>query len=402
MASHFAKTMLRVGSYHSPDGRVDITPSRIRHWAEQFRRLTAANQVVPMHWDHGTDGESLQPVSASQFRSARNTVGRLKDFRPTADGRAAEVVFETVDPAATAKVASNAVYVSPVIFPRWRDGQGNEYRDLITHMDIVDHPVDHSQTPARPMEAITCCLRMGMGTRPFTLGLEDGMRDTDIDDTGPGADEQTDIDIPVDDADDTPGDGQPGVGDLMLALADHGIILPDDTTLDNFLDRLVTALIAKKGSQPGGPGEDVTTPQDGGFDSGDTTIASPQIATMSTATLAALRFGGQEYRKRLASSLDRLLRTGRCTPAEHAAKRAELDTVKLSLDATGQPKQSTLSIWLEAREGLPKGACWDSAEKLRRMSARVVDQPDARALLRDPARLEGAELDAAVKTFLKR
>lgn len=427
MAGKFTKTILKVGTYHSPDGVVKVTPERLRHWAHEFRRLSDARQVVPIHWDHGNDLDSLQPVALDAYRrrerSARNSVGRMTDFRLSRNGRSAEVCFETLDSDATKKVDSNAVYVSPVIFPKWKDGAGNQYRDLITHLDLVNHPVDHSQSPARRVQdppVIACALRMGLRVKPFRLATEipnvdeEDQLDDEHQAAPPGSDAGDDS-APVDDLpgdedaggesdpspidDSEPESGVPQVGDLMLALADHGIVLPHDTNDSNFLDRLRTALIAKTGANPGqdqaGPGGDT-------FDqTGETSVATPQIATMSLQARNALTFAGEQYRKTIKANLDYLLKTGRCSPAEHAQKSAGLSAVKLSLNSQGKPQSSPLTQWINSRKVLPKGACWSPTEKLRRMSATPVQHPPERKLISD-GKLTDDEATRLAKELLKR
>lgn len=389
-----------------------------------------------MHWDHGSDVDSLRPLSQSEFhrnasRSAKNSVGKLTDFKVSRDGKSAEITFQTLDNQATKKVASNAVYVSPVIFPKWKDGAGNQYRDLITHLDLVNHPVDHSQSLARQVEpeAITCCLRMGLKTKPFRLGntmadddykdddemledemLEDEMLDGDIDidaelDDDLGDDVNIDIDLDDDEDDfdqeledlgmdsgeelelEVADDGSQ-VGDLMLALADHDLVLPEDTTMENFMDRLRTALIAKKGN-------DTESSAGGDFDSGETIVADPQIATMSA-------FANKSYSSKLNQNLKALLKSGRCTPAEYRAKKKQASVVKLSLNAQGKPKKNLVSEWIKSRAQLPKGAVWSSREKLKRMSTVVAVQPNEKQTQQRQGQLSDKQLDAEVKAFLRR
>lgn len=389
-----------------------------------------------MHWDHGSDVDSLRPLSQSEFhrnasRSAKNSVGKLTDFKVSRDGKSAEITFQTLDNQATKKVASNAVYVSPVIFPKWKDGAGNQYRDLITHLDLVNHPVDHSQSLARQVEpeAITCCLRMGLKTKPFRLGntmadddykdddemledemLEDEMLDGDIDidaELDDDLGDDVDIDIDLDDDDDDfdqeledlgmdsgeeleleVADDGSQVGDLMLALADHDLVLPEDTTMENFMDRLRTALIAKKGN-------DTESSAGGDFDSGETIVADPQIATMSA-------FANKSYSSKLNQNLKALLKSGRCTPAEYRAKKKQASVVKLSLNAQGKPKKNLVSEWIKSRAQLPKGAVWSSREKLKRMSTVVAVQPNEKQTQQRQGQLSDKQLDAEVKAFLRR
>jgi len=440
----FQKTMLTVGEYHSPDGQVRVTPGRLKHWEKNFKRLDNARQVVPMHWDHGSDVDSLRPLSQTEFhrnktRSAKNSVGKLTDFKVSQDGKSAEITFQTLDSQATSKVASNAVYVSPVIFPKWKDGAGNQYRDLITHLDLVNHPVDHSQSLAKKVEPqpITCCLRMGLSNQPFRLGAsmadkdkydDDEMLDDDIDmelddddemldDDAEMLDGEGDVDIDIDlddDDDEMLGDDLDAeidsemedlgmdsgeemdldivddgsqVGDLMLALADHDVVLPEDTSMENFMDRLRTALIAKKGtSSDSQPNSD--------FDQGETIVADPQIATMSS-------YATKSYNAKLNRNLKALLKSGRCTPVEYRQRRKQAEVVKLSLNSQGKPKRNTVSEWIRSRAQLPKGAVWSSREKLKRMSSTVAQHPAATDTQKRPGELTPDQLDREVKQFLR-
>jgi hypothetical protein len=418
MADIFQKTMLRVGTYHSPDGQIDVTPNRLRHWEQQHRRLTQARQVVPMHWDHGSDIASLQPLAMSEMtaaksRSARNSVGRMVDFKVTPDGKQAEVTFQTSNSEAASKVAANDVYVSPVIFPEWKDGAGNKYRDLITHLDLVNHPVDHSQSLAKRINhqpVIACALRMGLATKPMRLGADpmaDELKDDELDevDTELDIDADADVDATVDlDGGESMDDGEmtpslpeaepeitpestgPSVGDIMLALSEHGITLPDDTTEENFMDRLRTALIATSDQTPGG---DSTPPNQGPF-TGDSIVADPQIATMSL-------YAQNAYQKDLTRRLDHLLKTGRCSPAERSQQVVKLKTVRLSLIG-GKPAANDVSKWIRSRAGLPEGAIWSAKEKLRRLS--VASHPKVVEGDKTPDKMSREEIDALADKIL--
>lgn len=382
-----------------------------------------------MHWDHGSDLESLVPIAMSELRkqktrSAMNTVGRLLSFKVLPGGRKAQVIYRTSDSKATEKVAAGDVFVSPVILPRWKDGSGNHYRDLITHLDLVNHPVDHSQGPAIRIDDAMAMSAIRLGNnKPFRLNLEtavDGFEDDDVDKLLNGDDaELGDIDGDIgNESDPTPsGDGLdelpdfsegmtdgpeadtgdfgpeisdvpdgPGVGDVILALADHGVVLPDDTTDANFMDRLRTALIAKKGAAP--EGGDMETD----FNEEDTIIADPQIATMSA-------YANNQYRKQLNAQLGKLLKTGRCSPAEYRAKRESLTAVRLSL-VGGKPKESRVTDWIDSRAALPAGAVWQPDEKLRKLSLHSPEPRKQTSLDRSQDGVSAAEADRIAKELV--
>lgn len=187
----FKKAILAVGTYISPDRKVVVTPERLRHWEREHRRLTRNKQVVPAAWDHADRWEDMQPIPMSSYRlederpTARNTVGRMVDFRVTDGGKRAEILYEVRGQRGIDAVENNNVFVSPVILDEWQDGAGNEYRDVITHVDLVDHPVDYSQGPFIPVKgdgaaALSlagreyCGLRMSLGRKKpemFRLAL---------------------------------------------------------------------------------------------------------------------------------------------------------------------------------------------------------------------------------------
>ena len=345
--SRFTKTILKTGTYHSPDGVVEVTPERLKHWQTQFKAMQQAKQVIPVGWDHADDESALQPISLSSYkkkRSARDTIGRLVDFAVKEDG-SAEITLDIRDPRAREQAERNNVYVSPVIFDSWKDGHGNEYRDVITHVDFVNHPVDHSQGPFEPAGGgrVACALRMGL-SKPYR------MAETPMDDNGKKDDNGTKT-------------ADTKLKDVLEALEKMDIVLSDDTNEENFLEHLHQALLTAAAHR----GED--------HDDEPVTVASDDAgyATMSLEAKAAFAFAERTHREAIKNRLDALLKTGRCTPKEHKEKASAIGSVKLSLDAKGQPAPSRLEEWITSREELPEGACWDPARRTK--MSQVVDPP---------------------------
>lgn len=355
MTGVFRKAILKVGTYHSPDGVVEVTPERLRHWENETRKLQHAGYAIPMHWNHASEKELLEPVSldllqSKQGRGAEATVGKLNSFRVSPDGQTAEITVHTLTPSATEKVAANAVYVSPVIFPQWKDGAGNSYSDVITSVDLVDHPVDYTQTSFQPAEPICCAIRLGLSTTPYRMGaaMADD-KENDAGDSTEGAMNATSI------------------KDVLSALADLKIVLPDDTTEANFLDRLRTALLTAKAQS----GMD-TQASDGDDQS---TVSDPMIATMSLQARQALAWAEGQHQAAVSQRLKALLDTGRCTPDEHRARSPQLTAIKLSLGSDNKPVPGQLENWIESRKAVPQGTFWSSDEKLKRMSVQCPDPP---------------------------
>lgn len=237
----FFKHMLRVGRYFSPDRQVDVTPDKLKALQANFDRMTKAGYVVPIHWDHGTAAEST-PMSVDEFRNkrtAKNTVGVLSDFRLNDEGDAAIVTVDLRRPEAVAAAEANDVQLSPVIFDEWSDGKANKYKDAITTVDLVNHPVDPDQTDFSPVAdlvtpaekavapyvdqatgMVACAIRLGLDAgkpQTFFFAKKDDEEDDDEDDI------DIDLDIDADDDDGDEGDDDDsgevedfgGEGDVM-------------------------------------------------------------------------------------------------------------------------------------------------------------------------------------------
>lgn len=368
MAGKFKKSILKVGVKHSPDGELPVTSERLAHWASQHKRLTDNGQVIPMHWDHGTDLEMLSPISLSDFksrktRSAANTVGRMVDFKIDPSGDEAEILFSVSDESAAAKVDSNDVYVSPVVMKSFKDGSGNEYDDVITHLDIVNHPVDHGQGPAVRVDdqpVIACALRLGTESKPY---LPEDDKSTGNSTEEPSEETETE-ELPEEELPESSNDAT--IGDLILPLQDRGINLPDDTTPANFLDRLKTALIAANAVDPTIGNDEFAGDT---FDqTGDTIVADPQIATMSA-------YAENQFRGGMTTKLNQLLKSGRCTPAEHREQSKAISVTRLSLTESGNPESTDVDTWIESRQAVPEGSFWSPDEKLKRLSAEPQPEP---------------------------
>ena len=450
MSGTFTKSILKVGTYHSPDGTVVVTPERLRHWERETRRLQSAKYAIPSHFDHASDLDMLEPIAMDvlarkQNRSAAATVGHLDSFKVAPDGKSAEIVLTTLTPTAQEKVASNAVYVSPVIFPEWKDGAGNKYRDVITSVDLVDHPVDYSQSSFIP------AIRMGLCSTPYLLsGIrmarkpkkqrsvaarkarlvnairmgtvpdddDDEKKDYGNDAADTGGDAEP---APADDmgatADDAPADDGMSPADIGIdeseafdaldqvlnLLAEFGVTLPDDTDDSTIIRHLRVALTALLNSdKPEDDLEDDTVDDMTGelpatAPGGMPQASAPNIATMSVQQRATLTYAENLHKKTVDDKLDALLETGRCTPAECDKCKRQLQAVKLSLTADGTPKPSDVEKFIASRSAIPAGTMWTNEQRTRAATKlSVVDAPTQWTGGGGPSRNEFAEAVAAL------
>lgn len=417
--AHFRKSILQVGTYHSPDGVVHVTPDRLRHWEKQHQRLRRSNRVVPVDWDHEEHPEKAVPLSREQYdrrRSAKNTVGELQSIKVSADGQRAEIVLRLEDEQAEQRAKANTVFVSPVIFDEWRDGRNQVYRDVITHVDMVNHPVDDSQTPFEQCQPgyVACAIRMALSKNCYrmeTKVVDDNDAD-DLDDLGgemgEGMDDMPGDDMDADDSmamgdDDLLGPDAEASGGLtqqvIANLQAAGIAPPEgvdaETDPAGFLLQLSAALRQKKMSEDGAEsfGGDLDEGDDLGLDdssggdmAGQTqpgaapggdgvSVVAPEYAAMSLQLKALQAEGDKRTRLSLQKRLNRCLKLGQVDPPTHKQLASKLSGVRMSLNSKGEVSKSELERRVEWHESLPRGAYWPAQQRLGLDGAEVV-QPD--------------------------
>jgi hypothetical protein len=443
MEGRFTKSMLRVGTYHSPDGEVVVTPERLRHWEKQVKKIQSVGYAIPTHFDHSNDMDLLTPIHERELtkrhsRSAMNTVGKLQDFKVAADGRSAEIVIHTMTPEATSLAEKNAVYISPVIHPNWKDGAGNSYADALTSFDLVDYPVDFSQSSFSPVKmglGVVPVIRMGTSKpyfwersmpvsnkpklrsaaarkarkafmrRAVAAGLarmgSDYIDDED-DDEMPGMDAASDAmgdpsevtPTPSDDESPTEtmgadADSAPDLLDSVLNLLNEfGVALPDDTTDKNLISHLRVALTALLNAE-----KDDDDDEEDDMEGDDELLGDPMampapvaptIATLSLgqrkaldrATALEAKFRAQ-HKQQTEQRLAALVKSGRCTPHEHDQMLAKLGTVRMSLKDDGSFEENRVDAFIEDRSTVPEGTYWTSKQRTQSVSKlSVVEAPD--------------------------
>ncbi|WP_146675625.1 hypothetical protein [Pirellula sp. SH-Sr6A] len=407
--SKFTKAVLKVGEYHSPDQTVVVTPERLQHWKEQVDRLQGAGYAIPMHWDHASnkDMDLLEPIKLDTLRrnkdrSAKNTVGKLVAFDVSQDGRSAEITVEALNKSAKESMEANSVFVSPVIFEQWKDGAGNQYTDTIGSVDLVDYPVDYKQGPFVPVAdaRMSCVIRMSSAPTKICRLSEMNMDDEKKDDETKGAEDVTKMsdDSPNDPSPEQPTTGGTSVADVLASLATLKIILPEDTTTENFLERLRPALSTAiaHGEQPDKEEEPASSlpPEEE-----PTVVTSPNIAAMSARLRAFENTLIEQGRENIKKRFDACLKSGRISPNEHGQMLKRVGVQKMSLDESNKVVAGDVALWLESRESLPAGAVWSPEERITRMGVTDVDQPGPVDHSRSISAKEEA---AAVEALMKR
>jgi hypothetical protein len=329
---------------------------------------------VPSYWDHSDDPDESIPVkfatgSNGRKRLPQNAVGYLHDMTLTPDGSAAEITLDIRGKTNIAQVDENLAYVSPVIRTKpWTDGDGEVWEDIFGRMDLVQHPVDHRQTPFERVpedssEAVACALRMGLDDgNPQLYRLQgDEMPE---DDPKPAASDNDD----GGESDTVENDGG-RLKAVIEALGKMRIVLSDDTNEENFLEHLEQALLtaqAQSGEEPMNPESE-----------GDLEVATPELAMLSLDQQRQKKFIDKQHRLGLAARLTALVESGRCTPAEVKQHEPGVKVARLSLDDNGDPKKESVEAWIESREAVPRGTFWPTDQRLRMSGVEVAPHPTA-------------------------
>lgn len=346
----FKKGMLEVGrTYKSPDGPLPVTVKRLRHWRDTFHRFKSLDLKVPVFFGHQDDPKKAVPVK----RLPKDCAGELLDMELSADGRKAEFVIDIPRDEDASKVQHNLVELSPVVFEKWTDGDGTVHEDCITDVDLVVHAVDHRQEDFQPV--IACSIRMGLDKgKPVIYRLAEHADDSN-----------TDHDSDDDDSENS--DGSDRVKRVIEGMAALNIIVPDDTNIENFFERVESALLTAAAM---GDGVDMGTE---GLEA-----SSPEFAAFSLASPLG-KFQSKQHQTGVMTRLNLLLQEGRCTPVEHKDQQPHVGKISLSLNAAGEHNPTHIEAWIESREAVPAGTFWDSEKRTRMGNLEVVPHPEGLA-----------------------
>ncbi len=353
----------------------------------------------PLTWEHAdplSDEDAPRNPREERAEFAKFTAGWPEDMRVEPDGRLT-AEFDVPDGESGEQVKTTG-YVSPAFRREWRDGSGRVWKNVISHIAVTPRPVHHRQDRFAPVsieqaESVQASLR-------FSLG--DVVADENDKPTVPPADDAAN---PKPDESDKGGEapkapsGGPSVACLIEGLRRARINLPDDTTPENFIDRLYTAVEAITG-QSGDADDDAQKPEDDEMadKKQDVREESPAYAALSLEVKAtkdqasvALSLLCNERRTRLEATLDRALEQGKCDPERHKRLRAALGSYQLSLK-DGAVSESDLEREIAILNSLPAGAFWTPEQRTAQLSL-TEHQPPGSFTERDP-RLPGGELDA--------
>lgn len=119
------KDLLRVGTWHAPAGTFHATTKLLDTLVTQFALARARGIKIPVVWNHSHDSRDRLGTVLELFREGQTLWGVL-----------------SVPEAATArKLSLDSHEVSVEVQDNWRDGMGNLYPSMLTHVGVVTLPV---------------------------------------------------------------------------------------------------------------------------------------------------------------------------------------------------------------------------------------------------------------------
>lgn len=211
-----------VGTHSGIDGPVSVTPARARRWATQLKAIRRAGNKIPVPWF--TDSTETT-ADDSACLAARFNAGYLEDaefdekrgmLRFLVDVPAAELdsagnlVHEVQRPDGTK--AKEGIGELRLGFANWKDGTGKLWQDVIINASLVPQGT-----------ALAALSTTGKATRSGRISLS------------------TLIDSPTNGGR-TMAKTNERLDRIKASLARCGIKVPEDTTDDNFQERLDLAL----------------------------------------------------------------------------------------------------------------------------------------------------------------
>lgn len=366
------KDILYPGRWLTVKGWKTYTPERVKAFHDRMQEMLAAGVNIPVCWGHQEDAVPLSAEEALEKR-IKGTCGRVAESR--LEGGILVADLEIDDPEDAKKLPSIR-FVSPAHRPNVIGANRQWPGESIIHVALTPKPVQHTQKPfgTVKLSSETVCLSLD-GYRPEYLGVDDMADEKPKKGEGDGKGDEEQAGL----------EGGAKLKAVLAVLATKvtpPMILPEDTTPENFLDRLHTAALTAAGKiEPKQPEEELNP-------------APVGLSVEDRLTRQETRLLNGE-RRLLKNRVKQLLLTGRITPAIRKKLDTSLDTVQLSLDEQGGLADSPAVARIEAYEELAAGAADPAgAERLSTDGDEVEMDPKHRG-----GPVTAQEVDQAVNDF---
>ena len=262
----FEQEFLSPGVYHVGGGKFEVvTRDDIRNYVDETNRAIKNGNHVPVLLEHAEPGTDEGAPRDKRADGVKHGAGWLIDLKVNSAGNAVSILDVPNEEHATAIREKRIKFTSPELRKTWRDGKGQTYKGVVSHMALTHKPrnTDQSEITEREREhamqfslddRADVDLPSGKPTgkqikQALKLALlqfaegdedEDGVPDIIDVDTPDTPDVPDNPDVPnTDDA------GQQQLEALITLLEGCGLVLPADTTIDTLVRDLLTAVKTK-------------------------------------------------------------------------------------------------------------------------------------------------------------
>ena len=219
-----------------------ITPERIKHWADQHKAMTEAGLRIPAPDYHDTDANPNNPNGSKSnygwWDAMTADIGQDEDGaqRMFLNGEL-DVPIESDAEKIGKTVKETSIYAEP----EFVDGNGNIWKDVLTHVAVVVKPIEPNQPNFIPKSENALALSMSHQRLPVQMSF----------------DQMTSLGVAT--------EGKPvSIGNLRTLLASvANLYLSPDVTNEELPKALEIALKQKELDMDGKNGGSLTQPPDG-------------------------------------------------------------------------------------------------------------------------------------------
>jgi hypothetical protein len=131
-----------------------FTPERVARYAREGKRMAKKGIPITLPLEHQTGlADPLKKKMADLTKDDRaalavlNNRGFARDFRIDRMDNSAWALLDIEDDAQFDHISKNVKFVSPRFTPRFTDGEGEEWQDVISHIALTPTPVAFTQKP---------------------------------------------------------------------------------------------------------------------------------------------------------------------------------------------------------------------------------------------------------------
>lgn len=356
----FEKPILTPGMYVVSDSKGQrhakvITKERINHWVKQHEEMRKAGLNIPAPAFH--DQKAVPGANIS----SKDNFGFWEELKQDEQGRMVGVIDVPVE-ADAEKIGKTVKETSIFAVPKFVDGLGREWNDVITHIACCTSPIEPGQENFKPA---TEGLTVAMSHRIISMGVDDFASTL----TGN-----------VNDLDDNPSqDSTPMLNttDVFVLLEKVAKVkLPPNTSDEDFREALVAALLQKQLSEGNNSnGGTVLKPppkseisevpvvmsvnqQNGGAQvqpnlvDVETVMGHPAFKSIQSQNQGMLSLFTNSLKTDLKGRVAKLRQRNVINDAAKTSYETEIDSIQMSFNADGTPVSPLVQSKIEALESV--------------------------------------------------